>query len=68
MPKAIQTEFISHHHDNLLASDFSIKKTQKRLARKYYSLMLWLNIKAYVNSCSVCLALKTVKHKLDCNF
>ena len=34
--KAIQTELISHHHNDLLAGHFGIKKTCKLLAQKYY--------------------------------
>ena len=33
VPKAIQTELISRHHDDLLAGHFGIKKTCKLLAQ-----------------------------------
>ena len=36
IPKAIQTELISCHHNNPLAGHFGIKKTCKLLAQKYY--------------------------------
>ena len=32
----IRTEFISWHHDDLLAGHFGIKKTYELIARKYY--------------------------------
>ena len=36
IPKAIQMELISHHHNNLLAGHFGFEKTCKLLAQKYY--------------------------------
>ena len=36
VPKAIQTELISRHHDDPLAGHFGIKKTCELLGRKYY--------------------------------
>ena len=36
VPEIIQTELISRHHDNLLASHFGIKKTHELVAQKYY--------------------------------
>ena len=64
VPKAIQIELISRHHNNSLAGQFGIEKICKLLARKYFWLSLWHNIKAYVKGCDVCLASKAVRHKL----
>ena len=63
MPKAIRIKLISHHHDDLLASHFGIKKTCKMLAWKYYWPTFRYNVEAYVKGCDVCLASKAVKHK-----
>ena len=61
--KAIQTELISRHHNNLLAGYFGIEKTYKLLAQKYYWLTLRHNIKAYIKGINICLAFKAVYHK-----
>ena len=61
--KAIWTELISRHHNNLLAGYFGIKKTRKFLAQKYYWLILHHNIEVYVKGCNLCLASKVVCHK-----
>ena len=63
VPKAIQTELVSRHHDNLLVGHFGIEKTCKLLAQKYYCPTLRHNIEAYVKGCDVCLASKAVCHK-----
>lgn len=36
MPKLIRTELIRQYHDDTLADDFNIKKTQELIAQKYY--------------------------------
>ena len=36
VPKAIQTELISGHHNDLLTGYFGIEKTYEFLAQKYY--------------------------------
>ena len=36
IPKTIQTELISRHHNSLLAGHFGIQKTRELLAQKYY--------------------------------
>ncbi len=36
VPKVIRLELISRHHDDPLAGYFSIEKTCKLIARKYY--------------------------------
>ena len=61
--KAIRIELISCYHNDPLASHFSIKKTCKLLARKYYWSTLRHNIEAYVKGYDVCLAFKAVCYK-----
>ncbi len=61
--KIIHLELMSRHHDNPLVGHFSIEKTRKLIARKYYWPRLRQNIKAYVKGCNVCLASKAVCHK-----
>ena len=63
VPKAIQKDLISRHHNDPLAGHFGIKKTYKLLAQKYYWATLRHNVKAYVKGCDVCLASKAVCHK-----
>ncbi len=63
IPKVIRSELRGRHHNDLLAGHFGIEKTQKLIARKYYWPTLRQDIKAYVKSCDICLALKTVCHK-----
>ena len=63
IPKAIQTELISHYYNNLLAGYFGIKKTYKLLAQKYYLPTFCHNVKAHVKSYDVCLTSKAVRHK-----
>ena len=64
VPKAIETELISRHHNNPLAGHFGIEKTCKLLAQKYYWPTLCHNVKAYVKGCNICLASKAFRHKL----
>ncbi len=64
VPEIVKTELISKHHDDPLAGDFGIDKTQELIARKYYRPTLCRNGEAYVTGCDVCLALKAVRHKL----
>lgn len=61
--KAIQTELISRHHDDLLASHFCIKKTYKLLARKYHWSTVRHNVNVYIKGCDMCLTSKAVRHK-----
>ena len=61
-------ELISRHHNNSLAGYFGIKKTCELLGWKYYWLTLRHNVKAYVKSYDVCLALEIVRHKPYGNF
>ena len=63
IPKIIRVKLISRHHDDLLAGYFSIEKTRKLLAQKYYWPTLKHDVKAYVKSCNICLALKAVRNK-----
>ena len=63
VPKAIQTDLISRHHNNPLDNYFGIKKTCKLLAQKNYWLTLRHNVKAYVKGCDICLASKVVCQK-----
>ena len=62
--KSIQTELISHYHNNLLAGHVGIEKTCKLLAQKYYWSTLRHDVDAYVKGCDVCLASKAVCQKL----
>lgn len=59
----IRLEVISRYHNNLLAGYFRIEKTEKLITRKYYWLMLQRHVEAYIKSCDVCMALKTIKSK-----
>ena len=59
----IRTELISRHHNNPLAGHFSIKKTRKLIARKYYWPMFCYDVEDYVKGCDICLASKAVQHK-----
>ena len=61
--EAIWIKLISRHHDNLLASHFSIKKTRELLAQNYFWPTFCHNIKAYMKGCDICLAFKAVRHK-----
>ena len=63
VPEIIRTELISKHHDDLLVGHFSIKKTRKLVARKYYWKTLRHDVNVYVRGCDICLASKVVKHK-----
>ena len=63
VPKVIQTELISRHHDDPLAGHFGINKTRELIGRKYYWLSLRKDVEAYVKGCNVCLASKAVRHK-----
>ena len=46
MPEAIQTELISRHHNDPLASHFGIKKTCELLAQKYFSSFMRHDVEA----------------------
>ncbi len=63
IPKVIRSELISRHHDDLLAGHFGIKKTWELIAKKHYWPTLRQDVKVYVKSCNVYLALKVVCHK-----
>ena len=60
----IRTELISRDHDNRLADHFGIKKIQELVVRKYYWPILRRDVKDYVRGYDVCIASKTVRHKL----
>ena len=64
VPEIIKTELISRYYHDPLADNFSIEKTRKLVAKKYYWETLRHNVKVYVRGCDVCLAFKTVRHKL----
>ena len=63
VPEIIQTELISWHHDNPLASHFGINKTKNLISGTYYWPSLRKDVEAYVKGCNVCLGLKAVRHK-----
>lgn len=64
MSEIICIKLISCHHDNLLTGYFGIEKTWELITRKYYWQILCHNVGAYVKSCDICLASKTIYHKL----
>lgn len=64
VPKSTRTKITSHYYNNLLVNYFTIKKTYKLVARKYYYSMLAQDVETYVKCYNMCLALKVVRHKL----
>ena len=64
VPEIIRTKLISKHHDDPLTGYFDIEKTHELVARKYYRLTLRHDVEDYVKRCDICLASKTVWHKL----
>ena len=64
VPKIIQTELIRRHYNNPLAGHYGIKKTHKLVAQKYYWPLFCQDANDYVKECDICLALKTIWHKL----
>ena len=62
--KIIHSELISRHHNNLLIGHFSIEKTCKLIANKYYCPILQWDVEAYVKDCNIGLSSKTVWYKL----
>ena len=64
MLKIVKIKLINSHHNNLLAGNFGINKTQELITQKYYWSILRRNVEAYVIGCDICFALKVVKHKL----
>ncbi len=64
MLEIVKIELISKNYDNLLAGNFGIDKIRELIAQKYYWLTLRRNVEAYVTGCIVCLASKSVRHKL----
>ncbi len=57
-------ELISRYHDDPLAGHFAVEKTRELVARKFYWPTFPCNVEAYMKGCDVCLASKTVCHKL----
>lgn len=57
-------KIINSYYNNPLADHFGIKKTKKFIASKYFWLIIHQDIKAYIKDCNICLASKTVCHKL----
>ena len=55
---------ISRHHNDPLAGHFGIDKIRELVGRKYYLPSLKKDVKSYVRGCDICLASKTVCHKL----
>ena len=68
IPKVIQIELISQHHNNLLASHFGFNKTRELITQNYYWPSLWKDVEVYVKGYDVCLAYKAVRYKLYNNF
>ena len=63
IPEIIQTELISRHHNDPLASHFGIEKTRELFSRKYYWPTLCRDVDNYMRGCNICLALKAIRHK-----
>lgn len=63
VPEIIRTKLISYYHNNQLVGFFSIDKTRKLEAKKYYWSTFYRDVEAYVQGYDVCLILKAVKHK-----
>lgn len=63
MPKIIRFKFINIEYNDSLAGYFGINKTKKLIGQKYYSSSLRKDVKTYIKSCDVFLALKMVRHK-----
>ena len=63
MLETIQIKLISCYYNNFLNGHFGIKKTYELLAQKYYCSTLCHNVKAYLKSFNICLALKAIRHK-----
>ena len=61
--KIIWIKLINRYHNILLGGHFSVEKTYKLVARKYYWLTLCHIVKDDVKRCNICLALKTVQYK-----
>ena len=55
---------INYYYNNPLASHFGIDKTKKLIIKKYYWSIFYCNIETYMNECNLCLASKTICHKL----
>ena len=55
---------ISQYHNNPLAGHFRIEKTRELVVQKYYWPTLKVNVETYVKGCNICLASKSVRHKL----
>ena len=53
IPEAIRMELISRHYDDPLAGHFGIKKIRKLLVQKYFWLILYHGVKAYVKDCDI---------------
>lgn len=64
----IYKKLINQYYNNLLFDYFRINKTQELVTQKYNQIIFCYNIKAYVKSSDIFLALKIVKHKLYSNF
>lgn len=57
-------ELISWYYEDSLAGHFGFNKIWELIAWKYYWLSFWKDVKAYVKGCNICLASKTIRHKL----
>ncbi len=51
------------NHDDFHANHFDVKRTLDLMKRKYYWSAMSQNVKKYVNACSACHRIKTVRHK-----
>ena len=60
----VKTELISRQHNDPPAGYFEIDKIQELITQKYYWPIFYRNVETYVTSYNVCLALKSIKHKL----
>lgn len=64
IPEIIKTKIINRYYNNPLVGHFGIKKTQKLVVQKHHLKIFRANIKPHIKKSDVCLALKSVKHKL----
>jgi hypothetical protein len=51
------------NHDDFHANHFDVKRTLDLMKRKYYWSTMSQNVKKYVNACSACHRIKTIRHK-----
>ncbi len=63
VPNKIRYEVLSAHHDFASAGHLGIQKTSELLSRNFYWPGWRKDVENFVNSCKVCMEMKTAKHK-----